>query len=76
MFVSLARVCVVYVVKEVASFRGARSILFYLFIYFLLKHFTRKSHQPNKAGLPGSPEKKTKQIRHKQIIMIKVIYYT
>ena len=26
MFVSLARVCVVYIVKEVASFRGARSI--------------------------------------------------
>ena len=26
MFVSLTRVCVVYVVKEVASFRGARSI--------------------------------------------------
>ena len=26
MFVSFARVCVVYVVKEVASFRGAQSI--------------------------------------------------
>ena len=26
MFVSLARLCVVYVVKEVASFPGARSI--------------------------------------------------
>ena len=26
MFVSLARLCVVYVVKEVASFQGARSI--------------------------------------------------
>ena len=36
MFVSLARLCVVYVVKEGASFRGARSINVYIYIYIII----------------------------------------